>query len=321
MKEEYTFVCIEEEELNKLKKLAGNFSTNINSNSKEIDLIINKINSIEKKSLQQELFVYDLNGELKYFELELQRKYEEQLAKLEDFKFKCIELFKLQKEDYTSLINEQNKKIEYILNKIKESFNIENIFNNTENKKDFAKNLCNDLSKIISKLEQIQNKKIYSKYLNKIKYLFNQALIDIENGFYESSMSLSRIVYTSIIDFRNCFIENEEKTYNLLNVLNAKIFDLKENIKNNKNITFEYNGKKFNLDTSFWSNGTIDEIYSQINNLENIVLENSNNIEILENNYKKINDYENKITDIIKKSKINIISSQIRVNIVCLHRQ
>jgi len=115
MKEEYTFVCIEEEELNKLKKLTGNFSTNINSNSKEIDLIINKINRIEKKSLQQELFVYDLNGELKYFELELQRKYEEHLAKLEDFKFKCIELFKLQKEDYTSLINEQNKKIEYIL--------------------------------------------------------------------------------------------------------------------------------------------------------------------------------------------------------------
>lgn len=312
MEEEYTFVCIEEQELNRLKKIAYNFKSNTQNDS--YNSVIDKISRIEKKALQQELFVYDLNGELKYFELELQRKYEEQLSKLDDFKLKCIELFKLQKDDYTRLIEEQNKKIDYILNKIKDGFNIENIFNDTGNKKDFAKNLCDDLNKIISKLNEIPNKELYLKDLNKIKYLFKQSLNDFEKGFYESSMSISRLVYSNILDFRNNFIESEEKIYNLSNVLNTKIEYLKENIKNNRNINFEYNNNYFNLDTSFWSNGLIDKINYKLNNLENIISENIN-IDILENNYKEINNYENQVSDIINKSKINIISSQIRANI------
>ncbi|GIW23524.1 MAG: hypothetical protein KatS3mg068_2531 [Candidatus Sericytochromatia bacterium] len=309
MKEEYSFVCIEEEELEKLKKLAYEIKPNYQTDI--YNKIIDKINRIEKKSLQQELFVYDLNGELKYFELELQRKYEEQLSKLDDFKSKCIELFKLQKEDYMKLIEEQNRKINFILDKINQGINTENIFDNFSKKKEAAKILCEDLKKIIYKLNNIPNKDLYSKQLSKINYLFNQCLNDMEKGFYESSMSIARLVYSNILDFRNYFIEQEEKHYNLINILNTKIEYIKDKIKTNKNIKFKYENNYFDLDVSFWSNNLIDKIYNEIETLQNISLQENDNNKILLDIYK----YENEVDNLINKSKLNIISSQIRANI------
>jgi len=307
--EEYSFVCIEEQELKRLKKIASEIKNNTQNTS--YDNLIEKINRIEKKSVQQELFVYDLNGELKYFELELQRKYDEQLSKLDDFKLKCIELFRLQKEDYTRILDEQNKKIDFILNKINEGIDLDNIFSSSSlKKKETAKTLCEDLRKIVLKLNDIPNKDFYLKELNKIKYLFNQCINDYEKGFYESSMSVARLVYSNIIDFRNYFIEKEEKSYNFMNIVNTKVEYIKEKIKNNKNIVFEYDNNKFNLDISFWSNNLIDNIYNKVVNLDNFALKN-NDFKIVDT----INNYQNEIDNLINISKLNIINSQIRANI------
>jgi hypothetical protein len=174
MEETPTFICIDEEEFEVLKKAQTKLLSiqNINKKSLEeidyqIDNEINyKLEKIEKRQIEQQKFVYDLNGEIRRTEIQLQSRLDEQNKKLKLLRQEYLEIFKNEKKEYMNLFFKYSEKLVNIIEdfkKIQTETDIVILSKKDSKKKERVLEIIKNLKIISESIKLIPHTKFFSR--------------------------------------------------------------------------------------------------------------------------------------------------------------
>lgn len=326
-----SFICIDEDEFQRLKsnenKLFSLENLNrqtINNINSEIDSELkDKLQRLEKRQAEQEIFAYQLNGEIKRSELELQKRVNEQSKALYSIRKEYLEIFEKEKKNYLSLFLEQSDILFKAIEKAKTSNsmaisqdNINNYFDNIDKKKERVNLFLQDLKIVSESIINLPHSKFFPGKFEYAKSILLEALQDFQAGFYESCLVNARNCYKILIDLKeNTLLKEQEQLY-LQNILSENTKYLSELIQNNKIKNIEINNKKVIVNIEFFMQDLVNKFKRQLNFIEKQIAEN------YDFSITEVKELNNKIKENILlfqnqyEKNINLlISSQIRFNI------
>ncbi len=324
---ESSFVCIEEEEFERLKDndiLLINYQ---DDKLAKINLKINeeinyKLNKIQKRQIEYERFVYGLNGDIKYLEIQNQNSIKSQNEKfrllrneyyklIQEERNEYLNLFEKHEEEFSKLIETEKynriKSIEIIDDKVKFIIS-ENI-----KKKDRVSIFVFELIRIFDQIDNIPHQIFAKNQFEILKNNLTEILEDIEMGYFENSFNNARNLYKRLFELKE-FVLKKEQEYLIMYYAVVKEINLfRQKIKTNKNLKFSMN---IIIDSNYWSYGSLNILEKEINNIES-KFDKDNFITFvdMEKIVKLIKEKKSEFELIVKKSKNNIILSQIRFSI------
>lgn len=328
--QEQSFVCILEEEFERLKR-SQDFLLDIQSASRDRVNIIRleverelkyKLEKIERNYLEYQMFINDLNGEVKHLEVEnqrLQKSNDEKITFVRNEYFGLIKqsveyyasLLKKQTSNLTSLIEKENHKLNSEIKEINSNLNY--LVNSEKNKSEKVRVFLSDLTKIFEDTEKINTSKFdQSENIKELKRKLIDAISDFEAGFYESAWITAKSIYWKLSDIRNEIKETEKKYFVVESAIYELISELLNEIESGKKLKTTFNNSTQLIDLNYWSNGRVNILRKELLEILKKIKENQCNFDELNNIMKKTLFYKNTIKQIISNAKENILLSQLK---------
>lgn len=329
--QEQSFVCILEEEFERLKR-SQDFLLDIQSASRERINLIRlevekelkyKLEKIERNYVEYQSFINDLNGDVKLLELENQRLQKNNAEKIDFVRNESLGLIKQSVEYYSSLLKKQTDSLTSLIEKEKHSLNseIKNINNNLnylvnseKNKEEKVRVFLSDLAKIFDDTEKINTNKLdQSIAINELKRKLVDAMSDFQAGFYESAWNTAKSIYWKITDVRNEIKETEKKYFVIESAIYELISELLDQLESGgKNVKIKLNNSTQLIDLNYWSYGRVNILRKELIEIIKNIKENKFNFDELNKIMKKTLFYKNNINQIINNAKENILLSQLK---------
>lgn len=329
--QEQSFVCILEEEFERLKR-SQDFLLDIQSASRERINLIRlevekelkyKLEKIERNYVEYQSFINDLNGDVKLLELENQRLQKNNAEKIDFVRNESLGLIKQSVEYYSSLLKKQTDSLTSLIEKEKHSLNseIKNINNNLnylvnseKNKEEKVRVFLSDLAKIFDDTEKINTNKLdQSIAINELKRKLVDAMSDFQAGFYESAWNTAKSIYWKITDVRNEIKETEKKYFVIESAIYELISELLDQLESGgKNVKIKLNNSTQLIDLNYWSYGRVNILRKELIEIIKNIKENKFDFDELNKIMKKTLFYKNNINQIINNAKENILLSQLK---------
>lgn len=328
------YIYIQEEELEKLKyyekqyfKIKNIESEKINQISHETELILkDKIERLQKRVVENQLYMYDLNGTIRYIEIENQRRLIEQSKKLDNLRddlfnfirkipFNYFSELPLHLENFEKFIEKERKNI----SEIKSNLNI--LLDEKQKKYDTIKKFSEELTVLITETSKIPHEKFAPGKFKNIKKNLTDLVEDIESGFFESAINTARRAYRELNELRENVFSKEQEfiTLHTLSIQSSEY--LKELVIKNETHIMKFgntiNPSEINVDVDFWTNGKLKKLKNQIKAINSEIKINENNLSLdeIKDIIRVINSLKGNLEELIKDSRYNIISSQVIFNI------
>lgn len=333
-----TFVCVEEDELERLKynesrllELQGEMPQRLSNVRSQVEREMReKFSRIEKRQIEYQQFLFDLNGELKYFELETQRKLQEQNKRLDLMRNEYFSLMHHQRNEYLSIFQKQEEKFQnmiedekserkIMINNLQQQIN--SILFDKRNKEERVKNFIFELEKIVRENEKLPYERFTPGKFDHIGRQVNDSVNDFNTGFFETALSSARSAYWKLVDLRTEVLQKENEFLNLYLLAREFIDSLIEKTVMNRKRTLEFGKgekrKQFDVEIDYWAKGDLNSFEQEVKDLKTYLVANEKKISIegINDLIKKINDMENVLNKIIERARENILSSQLRVNV------
>lgn len=328
MDETPTLICIDETEFENLKKDQMQLLSikNINkSNLRDINTEIEekikyKIERVEKRQIEQEKYLYELNGEIRRNEIELQNKLKEQNKKLIMIRQEYLELFKKEKQEFLSIFMEQSNTIFKALESFKQINNqsvdkeISELYQQVSKKKDRVLLFINDLKIISKSLENIPHQKFFPGKYEYAKSLLLEVIQDFNADFFESALTGARNCYKVLLELKEDVLKKEQEYIYLEGILSKEIKYLTKLLENNHK-ELKIDNKIVSINISDFNLENINKSKRWVNNIEKL-LENEYNYSIdeLKLLIKKAQENTDKLLKDSERIIEQVISSQIRFN-------
>lgn len=328
--QEQSFVCILEEEFERLKR-SQDFLLDIQSASRDRINLIRlevekelkyKLEKIERNYLEYQSFINDLNGDVKLLELENQRLQKNNAEKIDFVRNESLGLIKQAVEYYSSLLKKQTEDLTSLIEKEKHSLNseIKNISNNLnylvnseKNKEEKVRVFLSDLAKIFDDTEKINTNKLdQSTTIKELKRKLVDAMSDFQAGFYESAWNTAKSIYWKITDVRNEIKETEKKYFVIESAIYEVISELLDQVESGKKLKITLNNSIQLVDLNYWSYGRVNVLRKELIEIIKNIKENKFNFDELNKIMKKTLFYKNNINQIINQAKDNILLSQLK---------
>lgn len=310
-----TFICIDEEEFEILKKSHKELvlSKNIHKNSleeidKNLEFDINyKLEKIEKRQIELQKFNYELNGEIRRAETQLLNRIDEQNKKIRFLREEYLELFKNEKEQYTNLFFNHSKKLLEEIDKFLKKDLISDlvIFKKQDKKKERVLEILNNLKTLSKSIKLLPHSKFFPNKYEYARSLLSEIKEDFDAEFYESAFSNARNCYKILLELEEQTLKKEQESIYLGYILNKNLKYLKEIL--NKTIFID----NINLIPE-----TFNKINRWVKNIENLVTEKDFiSIEELKSLINKSEIYIKKYSKDFEEEIIKSIKLIIRLNI------
>lgn len=328
--QEQSFVCILEEEFERLKR-SQDFLLDIQSASRDRINIIRlevekelkyKLEKIERNYVEYQMFINDLNGEVKHLEVENQRLQKNNDEKINFVRNEYFGLIKQSVEYYATLLKKQTSNLTSLIEKekyklnseIKDiSANLNYLVNSEKNKSEKVRVFLSDLTKIFEDTEKINTSKFnQSNNIKDLKRNLIDAISDFEAGFYESAWITAKSIYWKLTDIRNEIKETEKKYFVIESAIYELISELLNEIESGKKLKTTFNNSTQLIDLNYWSNGRVNILRKELLEILKKIKDNQCNFDELNNIMKKTLFYKNTIKQIINNAKENILLSQLK---------
>lgn len=328
--QEQSFVCILEEEFERLKR-SQDFLLDIQSTSRDRVNIIRleverelkyKLEKIERNYLDYQMFINDLNGEVKHLEVENQRFQKNNDEKITFVRNEYFGLIKQSVEYYSSLLKKQNESLTSLIEKEKYKLtseikdintNLNYLVNSEKNKEEKVRVFLSDLTKIFEDTEKINTSKFdKSENIKELKRKLIDAISDFEASFYESAWITAKSIYWKLTDIRNEIKETEKKYFVIESAIYELISELLNEIELSKKFKTTFSNSTQLIDLNYWSNGRVNILRKELLETLKKIKESSCNFDELNNIMKKTLFYKNTIKQIISNAKENILLSQLK---------
>ncbi len=333
-----TFVCVEEDELERLKYNESRLLSLQSIIPEKLDNVRNqvdqdmqeKLRRIEKRQLEYQQYVYDLNGDLRYFEIENQRRFQEQNQKFHLLRSEYFELLRRQRDEYIDIFQEQDKKftnlVEQEKNERKNLINglqgqINSILDDNIKKQERVKIFTEELAKLIDETEKIPHKRFAPGKLEQIKRYNQDAINDVKSGFPETALSTARNAYWQLVDLRTLVLQKEQEYLTYYSAAIESTGCLIEKAIANRKRKIEVGKgdkkKEVELEVDYWTKGELSQFQKETEDIKSELLKNERtlSVEQVKEIIKNIEKKESEINSIVEKARENILSSQLRANI------
>jgi len=334
---EHSYIYIEENEFEKLKEQVSYLETQLTSSEKlkniysEVEKELkDKISRVSKRNSENEMYLYDLNGHIRYIEIENQKFVKKQNQKFNNLRDEYLILLSEERDEYLQIFDEQDKKFNNLLEKEKiERQNLANALQiqldsalrDSNRKQEKIKEFIDEISKFIILTEKIPHQRFAKGKLSEIKRYFQDVINDSNTGFYETALGTARNIYWQLIDLRNFVLQKEQEyiTYYFTVLRTLKVLIEKANENKFQKIYINTSNKKkdFSFDTNYWSFEEYSQYQKKLENLYNQLVKNEKTflVEDIKKMIEEIKEIESKFSETLVNSKNNILSSQIRFNI------
>lgn len=310
----HTLVCIDEDEFENFKKFQNNFNSlnknNIDDINKEIEKEINlKLEKVEKRQIEQQVYIYDLNGEIRKNEVQIQKKIKEQDEKLNFLRQEYLQIFKNEKQNYLDIFLNYSQKIINIIDNFEKNIQTTDLTINYSNdkKKDKVLSLIKDLQLFINSLVNLPHDRFYPNQFEYAESLLADSIEDFNSGFFESSFITAKNCYKVLSNLKEQTLIKEKEYIYLESTLKKNLKYLSKLISQQIKIA----DQKLNIQTE-----NILKINRWIKNLNNSFDANYNfNIQEIKHLINVSEKYINQYQSDLKKIFMLVINSQIRFNI------
>jgi len=331
------YINIEENEFEKLKEQISYLETQLSSSEKfklinsEIENELkDKISRVAKRNTENEMYIYDLNGHIRYMEIENQKLAKKQNQMFNKMRDEYLILLSEERDEYLDIFDKQDRTFKHLIEsekiereKLARSLQIQldSILKDSNKKQEKIKEFVDEISKFIILIEKIPHQRFAKGKLNEIKRSFQELINDSNTGFYETALITARNVYWQLIELRNLVLQREQEyiTYYFTVLKTLKVLIEKANENKLQKIYINLLGKKkyISFDTNYWSFEEYSKYQKNLEHLYNELVKNER-IFLVEDIKKIIEDIkkiESTFSQILTDSKNNILSSQIRFNI------
>ncbi|MBC7473753.1 MAG: hypothetical protein H7263_05635, partial [Candidatus Sericytochromatia bacterium] len=236
------FICIEEEEFERLKNndillvysqdYQDTQLSEINSKlNKEIDY---KLNKIQKRQIEYERFVYDLNGDIKYLEIQNQNFIKSQNERFHLLRNEYYKLIQEERNEYLNLFEKHEKELSKLIEEEKYSRvksiqivddKVSSVISENIKKKDRVSIFVFELIKIFNQIDKIPHQVFAKNQFELLKNNLNDIVEDIEMGYFENSLNNARNLYKKLFELKE-FVLQKEQDYLLIYYSTVKEINL-----------------------------------------------------------------------------------------------
>ncbi len=284
-----SLVCLDENEFERLKRNEIKYfkMLELNKNSlleinNEVDSEITyKLNRIEKRQSEQEKYSYELNGEIKRSQLELQKNIDTQNKILFSIRQEYVNSLKNEKENYLKIFFEQSNAIFSQINKINQSSlpqiyidKIDNLYEINQKKKEKIQAFISDIKIILESLDNLPHTKFFPGKYEYAKSLVTESTEDFKSGFYEASMISLRNCYKILVNLKNDVLKKEQEQIYFQSILNKNIKYIIKVIEINQKKDISIFNQTFTIDTDSFINLSVSKIKKHVNIVEKKISEN-----------------------------------------------
>jgi hypothetical protein len=332
-----TYVCIEEEELNRLKYNEARLHAmkavpreKINHIRQDVEnQLREKLERVDRRHLELQQYVYDLNGTMRYLEIENQRKFSQQNEKIDLIRQEYFTLLRMERDEYLSLFEQMEQKFTVLIEEtirdrqmmeVSQENKIGSILKD-QGRREKVKNFTAELAVLIRETVKIPHQQFAPGRFEKIKSQLQTAVEDINSGFFETALSTSRNAYWQLVELRSEVLQKEHELITLYSAINEVLAYLTEKAALNRKRTLDlgnsYENPEIEIDIDYWTNGEFSGYENEMKAFRNFLLKNEKqlSIEDLKDLIRKIEQAELRIAGIMERARENILSSQLRANI------
>jgi hypothetical protein len=332
-----TYVCIEEEELIRLKYNEARLHAMNSAPREKINHIRHdieehlkeKLERINRRQTEYEQYVYDLNGTLRHFEIETQHRFSEQNRKLDLLRQEYFSLLRMERDEYLSIFETQEKKLKSLLEEAKlERQQVEISQQNKINSllkenslREKVKNFTEELAGLICETIKIPHQQFAPGKFDKIRDQLQTAGEDYNNGFFETALSTARSVYWQLVELRADVLQKEHELITLSSAVMEVLGYLIEKAALNRKRKLDFGqgntGKEIEIDIDYWTQGQFSYYESEMKSYQRELLKDEKKISIeqLKDLIRQIEKSELQFSRIMESARENILASQLRANV------
>ena len=330
--EKRRYVSVEQEELQRLRQqesrlrsLQQDLPERINAVQQQVKQEFQQqLNSIETRSQRQQQENQQLRTNLKNLDRETKKRLQKQQ---EELKGKIQQVKQDQRNEYLHLIEQQNQKFKELKNEQKAlQKDVQQIANQIEQDEEKKANLAKDFLVDVETIsEQIQQNYQHERFapgcLTDLNREINLARSNIESGITEAAIATSQQCYLKLADLR---LELEQKEQEWQLFYNATLSDLRTlitEVEGNRECEVEVGegkeSEKFKLEGDYWVNGRLSNYEEELKQIETKLVDEASTLKTEEVKYlgEKINQLKPILGEILEEAKLNLLSSQLRVEI------
>ncbi|MFP4133732.1 MAG: hypothetical protein ACLFTJ_06205 [Halothece sp.] len=232
-----------------------------------------------------------------------------------------------QRTEYLKLIQEQNQQFEQ-LKQEQQTFQREvnerfkSIETEQERKSQLAKNYLTDLEAIYHQIkENYQHERFAPGKLDSLRQGVDLARNNYQNGVTEAAIAKAQESYLDLANLRLDLIQKEQEWELLYNAALSDVRSLLKETQGNRNCEVTVGegeeSEQFKLEVDYWVEGALTEYEKEIKALEEQLKQGEKTLttEEVKQIGEQINQLEPKLGELIEQAKVNILSSQLRVEI------
>ena len=308
----FNTVEVDRDELNRLERLAReaeNLRERLRRERKSRGKVENRVKKMERNFSKRIDNLRKLNEEL---DKEVRILNEELTS--HKIKFKNLdEKIDLVKEDLDreiqSLRKETNLKIKKINNELKE------IRLEKENKKELALSWLKNFENVIKMIKELEHEKFKPGELNKLLEEARLAKKNINNGVFEAAISS---LQERFLDARELFNEVfllQQEFEELKTIALNNIDELNDLLKAQKEVEFIIFDENVKVDVNYWTNGKLERIKSEIEQLKEKIENPKTTTEELVEIIARENVLFEELKNIAEEAKNNILLSESRIDL------
>lgn len=286
-----------------------------------------RLRPLQERAERQEKQNQKLKTDLKDFEQKTQQRFKQQQKEFQNQIGQVKTEQKKQRQEYLNLINEQNQRLEQFKQE-QEDFNrqvnqkFKELEADQQRKAKLAENFIVDVETIYNQIDQdYQHERFAPGRLEDLKRGIDFARSNFQNGVTEAAISTAQDTYLKLADLRLELIQKEQEWELLYNAALSDVRSLITEAQGNRECEVSVGegneSEQYKLEVDYWVEGRLTAYEQQLQNIENQLKngEKTLSTEQVKEIAEQINQLEPKLGELVEEAKLNILSSQLRVEI------